>query len=160
MRSCLLWLFPLAPWTVSSQGAAPRSPAMRPNIVFILVDDLRWDELGIAGHPFLKTPNIDRIGHEGARFRNAFMTTPLSSPSRDGFLAGQYAHPNGITEDVDRSVLSHKLVTFPRLLCDSGYDLKADPYEIKNLINQPGGAKPLAAMKKELVRLLVETGNR
>lgn len=43
----------------------------RPNIIFILVDDLRWDELGIAGHPFLKTPNIDRIGREGALFRNA-----------------------------------------------------------------------------------------
>ena len=40
-------------------GAVTRS---RPNIVFILIDDLRWDELGIAGHPFIKTPNIDRIG--------------------------------------------------------------------------------------------------
>ena len=58
----------------------------RPNIVFILVDDLRWDELGIAGHPFITTPNIDRIGREGAMFRNAFMTTPLCSPSRASFL--------------------------------------------------------------------------
>ena len=64
----------------------------RPNIVFILVDDLRWDEIGIAGHPFIKTPNIDRIGKEGAMFRNAFMTTPLCSPSRASFLTGQYAH--------------------------------------------------------------------
>ena len=65
---------------------------VRPNIVFILVDDLRWDEIGIAGHPFIKTPNIDRIGKEGAMFRNAFMTTPLCSPSRASFLTGQYAH--------------------------------------------------------------------
>ena len=42
-----------------------RSVNSRPNIVFILVDDLRWDELGIAGHPYLKTPNIDRLGREG-----------------------------------------------------------------------------------------------
>ena len=61
----------------------------RPNIVFILVDDLRWDELGIAGHPFLKTPKIDRIGKEGALFRNAFLTTPLCSPSRASFLTFQ-----------------------------------------------------------------------
>src|SRR5262249_44428310 len=94
----------------------------RPNIVFILVDDLRWDELGIAGHPFIKTPNIDRIGKEGVIFRNAFMTTPLCSPSRASFLTGQYAHTHGITDNVDRSAASHQLVTFPRLLHQSGYE--------------------------------------
>jgi N-acetylglucosamine-6-sulfatase len=93
----------------------------RPNIVFILIDDLRWDELGITGHPFLKTPHIDRIGREGALFRNAFMTTPLCSPSRASFLTGQYAHTHGITDNVDRSVASHKLITFPLLLQRAGY---------------------------------------
>lgn len=93
----------------------------RPNIVFILIDDLRWDELSMAGHPFIKTPHIDRIAREGARFRNAFMTTPLCSPSRASFLTGQYAHTHGITDNVDRSDASHQLVTFPRLLHDSGY---------------------------------------
>ncbi len=94
----------------------------QPNIVFILVDDLRWDELGIAGHPFIKTPNIDRIGKEGAVFRHAFMTTPLCSPSRASFLTGQYARTHGITDNVDRSAASHRLVTFPRLLHQSGYE--------------------------------------
>jgi len=84
----------------------------RPNIIFILVDDLRWDELSIAGHPFLKTPRIDRIGKEGALFRNAFMTTPLCSPSRASFLTGKFAHTHGITDNVDRSVASHQLITF------------------------------------------------
>ena len=95
---------------------------VRPNIVFILIDDLRWDELGIAGHPFIKTPQIDRIGHEGTLFRNAFMTTPLCSPSRASFLTGQYAHTHGITDNVDRSAASHKLVTFPLLLHQAGYE--------------------------------------
>ena len=95
---------------------------VRPNIVFILIDDLRWDELGIAGHPFIKTPHIDRIGKEGVRFRNAFMTTPLCSPSRASFLTGQYAHTHGITDNVDRSAASHKLVTFPLLLHQAGYE--------------------------------------
>jgi N-acetylglucosamine-6-sulfatase len=94
----------------------------RPNIVFILIDDLRWDELGIAGHPFIKTPSIDRIGKEGAMFRNAFMTTPLCSPSRASFLTGQYAHTHGITDNVDRSAASRGLVTFPLLLHKSGYE--------------------------------------
>ncbi len=99
-----------------------QSKPARPNIVFILIDDLRWDELGIAGHPFIKTPQIDRIGKEGALFRNAFMTTPLCSPSRAGFLTGQYAHTHGITDNVDRSAASHRLVTFPLLLHQSGYE--------------------------------------
>jgi len=94
----------------------------RPNIVFILVDDLRWDELGCAGHPFVKTPNIDRLAGEGAIFRNAFLTTPLCSPSRASFLTGQYANTHGITDNVNRSAASHQLVTFPLLLQQSGYE--------------------------------------
>lgn len=99
----------------STNLAQPQRQQSRPNIIFILVDDLRWDELGIAGHPYLKTPHIDRIGSEGALFRNAFMTTPLCSPSRASFLTGQYAFTHGITDNVDRSVASHKLITFPLL---------------------------------------------
>ena len=101
--------------------AQPGRQQSRPNIIFILVDDLRWDELGITGHPFVKTPHIDRIGSEGALFRNAFMTTPLCSPSRATFLTGQYAFTHGITDNVDRSVASHKLITFPLLLKQAGY---------------------------------------
>jgi N-acetylglucosamine-6-sulfatase len=120
----LLWLCLLLtlPLNAASQRPDPAVQIARPNIVFILVDDLRWDELGIAGHPFIKTPNIDRIGKEGAMFRNAFMTTPLCSPSRASFLTGLYAHTHGITDNVDRSAASHRLMTFPLLLHQSGYE--------------------------------------
>ena len=91
----------------------------RPNIIFILVDDLRWDEVD---YPFVKVPNIQRLALEGVRFRNAFVTTPLCSPSRASFLTGQYAHKHGITDNTDRSERSHQLVTFPRLLHDAGYE--------------------------------------
>ena len=60
-------------------GACRRTPAeqppRRPNILFILLDDLRWDALGYAGHPYVKTPQIDRIANEGVKFWNAFATT-------------------------------------------------------------------------------------
>jgi arylsulfatase A-like enzyme len=95
---------------------------VRPNIIFILMDDLRFDELGCTGHPFVKTPNIDRIAKEGALFRNAFATTPLCSPSRACFLTGLYAHAHGITDNTDRGPQSHALITWPRLLHDAGYE--------------------------------------
>src|SRR5256885_8923398 len=87
----------------------------RPNIIFILMDDMRWDCMSCAGHPFIKTPNIDRIAHEGAMFRNYFVTLPLCSPSRATLLTGQYAHKNGVVDNVtDHSALSHELMTYPR----------------------------------------------
>ena len=96
-------------------------PARRPpNIVFILVDDLRWDELSCAGHPVVRTPHIDRLAREGAIFHNAFHTTPLCSPSRACFLTGQYAHAHGIVDNTARNEQSKRLVTFPRLLHDAG----------------------------------------
>ena len=97
-------------------------PQARPNMIVVLVDDLRWDELGCTGHPFVRTPHIDRIANEGARFRNAFCTVPLCSPSRACILTGQYAHTNGIVDNTDRSEQSHKLVTFPALLQKQGYE--------------------------------------
>jgi len=100
--------------------AAPR--AARPNLVFIYTDDQRWDAMSCAGHPFLKTPNMDRIAREGVRFRNAFVTLPLCSPSRASFLTGQYAHTHRVTTNANNSDLSRQLSTFPRLLQQAGYE--------------------------------------
>jgi N-acetylglucosamine-6-sulfatase len=96
--------------------------ALRPNVLFILIDDLRWDALGCTGHPFLKTPNIDRIAREGALFRNAFVTTPLCSPSRASYLTGQYAHTHGVQGNGGGADEGHRLVTFPKLLHEGGYE--------------------------------------
>jgi arylsulfatase A-like enzyme len=106
----------LTPMTVAATDASAR-----PNIVFIIVDDLRWDDLACTGHPFIKSPNMDRIAREGARFKNAFATTPLCSPSRATFLTGLYAHTHGVTDNTNHDALSHRLETFLLLLQRSGY---------------------------------------
>ena len=54
----------------------------RPNFLVILVDDLRYDEFGAGGHPYMKTPHIDRIAHEGALFERAFHTVSSCSLTR------------------------------------------------------------------------------
>ena len=75
------------------------APAKRPNVLIILTDDQRADCLSIAGHPHLKTPNIDRLGKEGVYFKNAFCTTSLCSPSRASILSGVYAHRHGVVNN-------------------------------------------------------------
>src|ERR1041385_4772752 len=109
------------PWTTLIGSAAPEPPA-RPNIIFILVDDLRWDALGCMGHPIAKTPNIDRVAKEGALFKNFFVSIPLCAPSRSSYLTGQYAHTTGVINNSNHNELSHQLVTFPKLLHDAGYE--------------------------------------
>src|SRR5947208_3670296 len=94
----------------------------RPNFVFILIDDLRFNALGCVGHPFVKTPNIDRIAREGVTFTNAFVTTPLCSPSRASYLTGRYVRSHKVLGNGDNAALSHQLITWPRLLHDAGYE--------------------------------------
>ena len=96
------------------------APAKRPNILFILTDDQRWDALSLAGHRHLRTPNIDRLGREGVYFRNAFCTTSLCSPSRASILSGLYAHAHGVTNNFTEYPAA--LPSFPRVLQAAGYD--------------------------------------
>jgi arylsulfatase A-like enzyme len=94
----------------------------RPNIVVVVVDDLRWDEFGAAGHPFLETPNIDRLASEGALFTNAFHAVSLCSPNRASLLTGQFPTRHGIIDNVARNFASHRLNTFPIALQEDGYN--------------------------------------
>lgn len=66
----------------AARAAEVAASAVRPNIVVIVADDLRWDALGCAGHPLLKTPQIDRLAAEGTRFSEAFVTTAICCVSR------------------------------------------------------------------------------
>src|SRR4051812_43826461 len=102
--------------------AAPSSAAdpPQPNVVFVLCDDLRWDCLGVAGHPYLKTPNIDRLAKEGVHFKNAFCTTSLCSPSRATILSGLYAHSHKVLDNFTEYPVT--LPSFPVQLQKAGYE--------------------------------------
>ena len=95
---------------------------MKPNLIVILIDDLRFDETSASGHPFMKTPNIDRLAAEGASFTNAFHTTPLCSPNRACILTGQYASRHGIIDNVGRDAMSHRLANYHLELKRLGYE--------------------------------------
>ena len=96
--------------------------AIRPNFLVVVLDDVRFDDLGFAGHPFVQTPSFDRVANEGVQFTNAFAAIPLCSPNRASILTGQYPHSHGIIDNSDRSPRSHQLLTFPRFLRRVGYE--------------------------------------
>ena len=96
--------------------------ARKPNFLVILIDDLRFDEFGAGGHPYMKTPHIDRIAHEGAIFERAFHTTPICSPNRASILTGQYASRHGIIDNVARDAASHRLPNYHLELQRLGYE--------------------------------------
>ncbi len=92
----------------------------RPNFVFFMTDDQRWDAMSCAGNEILKTPNMDRIAREGIRFENMFVTTSLCGPSRATFLTGKYVHNHGVR--VNGGELSLDQKTFPEWLKEAGYE--------------------------------------
>jgi len=108
-------------WGLGSRGSGFQATDQgRPNILLILMDDLRWNALGCMGNPSVPTPNIDRLAHEGVRFSNAFVTTSLCSPSRASFLTGVYAHRHGVLGN-DMNDPDPNYPTFPQLLQRMGY---------------------------------------
>ncbi|HEV7346885.1 sulfatase [Telluribacter sp.] len=103
---------------ISWKNEEPR--AGKPNVVVILTDDQRWDALGVAGNPYLKTPNIDRLAAEGVHFKNYFCTTSLCSPSRASILSGKYAHAHGVVDNFTEYPTN--LPSFPAALQKAGYE--------------------------------------
>ena len=94
----------------------------RPNVIVVLVDDLRFDEFGAGGHPYLETPHIDRLATEGVMFTNAFHAVSLCSPNRASIFTGQYPSRHGIIDNVARDRASHRLQTYPRAMQAAGYE--------------------------------------
>jgi len=94
----------------------------KPNIVCFVGEGLRWDELSSAGNKFVKTPNLDRIGHEGCTFQNAFVVNALCLPSRATFLTGMYSHTTGAVSNVEGKIPA-RFPLVSDLLQQAGYGL-------------------------------------
>lgn len=92
----------------------------RPNLIFILTDDQRHDALGCAVNPNIITPAMDALASSGVRFRNAFVTTSICSPSRACCLTGRYGSLNGVMSVPGRPVNPGE-TTFVELLKQAGY---------------------------------------
>jgi arylsulfatase A-like enzyme len=76
--------------------AAAAEPVRKPNVVFILADDLGWTDLGCQGSKYYKTPNIDKLAAAGLRFTHAYTCGPNCQPTRAALMSGQYGPRTGV----------------------------------------------------------------
>ena len=97
--------------------------ALKPNVIYILADDLGIGDLGCYGQKKLKTPNIDRLAKEGLRFTNHYSGNTVCSPTRAVLMTGQHpgiVHCRG-NGDEDSFALDPKMTTLPRMFKNAGY---------------------------------------
>ena len=107
------------------------SAATKPNIVFIFADDWGWGDLSCHGHPYVKTPNIDRLAREGTDFSRFTVASGVCSPSRTAVMTGHFparynidGHFAWVPSNAKRNMpdwLDPKTLTLPRLLQQAGY---------------------------------------
>jgi arylsulfatase A-like enzyme len=114
-------IFVLSITFILSSGFPAFSQENRPNIIFILTDDQRWDALGFSGNQLIHTPEMDRLAAEGVFFENAFVTTPICAASRASILTGTYERTHGYT--FGQGEIKQQFITqsYPALMRNSGY---------------------------------------
>jgi len=112
-RSLTLLVLFIAAW--------PASAAERPNFVVIIADDMRWDMMGCAGNPIIKTPYLDALAKDGTRFKNAFVTTAICAASRASILTGLHERTHRYTFGTKPITAEHIGTSYPVLLRNSGY---------------------------------------
>ena len=110
----------LAPELLRVAEAAEKD---RFNILFLMTDQHNHSVMGCAGNPIVKTPNLDRLANEGARFTNAICATPFCSPTRASLITGRWPHTHGVVTNVKPRMkgLTDRVVATEQLLFDKGY---------------------------------------
>jgi N-acetylgalactosamine-6-sulfatase len=116
---------------LTASGTVASSAESRPNVIFILTDDQGWGDAHFAGHPYVKTPNLDRLAKEGTWFRQFYVAATVCSPSRTAFMTSHYpsrhlihGHLSDVAENRARSMpnwLDAGVTTLPDLLKSAGY---------------------------------------
>ncbi len=93
----------------------------KPNIIFILTDDQRFDALGYTGNKLITTPEMDKLAKEGTYFKNAIVTTPICAASRASILTGLYERSHNFNFQTGNVRDEYMVNSYPRILKDNGY---------------------------------------
>jgi arylsulfatase A-like enzyme len=105
--------------SLASSALAQR--ADRPNVVFLLTDDQRWDSLGCMGNRIVRTPHIDRLAEQGVTFENHFVTTAICMTSRASIFTGQWARRHRVNEFATNFTEEQFARIYPVLMRAAGY---------------------------------------
>ena len=104
---------------LAGAAGADQAPGARPNIVFVCADQHDGRMIGAAGHPIVRTPNLDRLASEGTLFRNAYCGSPVCCPSRASMFTGMY--PSDVGSYCNATAFEGSAPTFGHRLRDAGY---------------------------------------
>ena len=113
-------LYVAGAWPAGAAFAQKQASSDKPNIIFILCDDMGYGDLACYGQKYIQTPNLDRIAAEGVKFTNSFVANSLSGPSRACMLTGKHSHANGFYDNTT-CVFDGSQQTMPKLLQQAGY---------------------------------------
>ncbi|GAB3918111.1 sulfatase family protein [Larkinella terrae] len=102
---------------------APENAPEKPNIIFLLTDDHRWDALGAMGNRIIQTPNLDALAKKGILYPNMYVTTAICCVSRASILSGQYESRHKINDFVTDFTPEALANTYPMLLKKAGYNI-------------------------------------
>ncbi len=103
-------------------AGARAAESTRPNIIFILTDDQRWDSVGFMGETIGKTPNLDKLASDGVVFDNAFVTSAICTPSRACYMLGQFERRHGVNFNSGTSMAPEAWAkSYPVVLRENGY---------------------------------------
>ena len=117
-----------------------------PNFVIFLADDLGWGDLGVQGHPLIKTPNLDQFSKEGVRFTQCYAACGVCSPSRSSILTGRTPYRNGVWRWIPSGHQVHlrtSEITIPEVLKSKGYTTcHAGKWHLNGFFNDPRQPQP------------------
>lgn len=121
MKMRLLAIIFLCLITSLSSAQKTIQEAKKPNIIFILTDDQRFDAIGYAGNKLITTPEMDKLAKEGTYFKNAMVTTPICAASRASILTGLYERSHNFNFQTGNVREEYMVNSYPRILRENGY---------------------------------------
>ena len=110
-----------------NNSSGPRTPtakpSVKPNVLFVVFDDIGWGDMGYNGSKLVPTPNFDRLAAMGVSFTDGYVTAPISSPSRNGMVSGMYQQRFGVQVNADyrNSQIPDTQSTLPETMRSAGY---------------------------------------
>ena len=119
IKQAVISTFALSIFSAGAAGKVSKRVSIKPNVVFVLADEWRYQSLGCNGNKDVQTPNLDRLASHAVNFTNAISTCPVCCPYRGSFLTGQYPLTTGVfVNDVQ---LNPEVLTISKVFKAAGY---------------------------------------